>query len=859
MKKRLISILFTILCIVLAFSIVSCGGKTPEDTNADIKPMTSVSGIKFDNDTHQITWNPVEGAIGYKISINGREAKDVNAPPFTYDPGNDNFNVSIIALPSDTATQTSSNPTIKEFSFLSQVHNIKMRNGQIEWDPIDGVDAYEVYLNENLVDTVKGTIYSNIAPNTTYMIRIRPVKSGNDSRDYIGVKSNEFTGAVAAAPTLRFENARTLVYWNAVDGAQGYSIQLLLNGTVIDAQTLGSSTTSYLHTFEQAGTYTVKIQTVSDKARTDFYDSVFTSLEIVRLPVVENITLSYPRTEANNTVCVSYDDIALATRFEIKDGDKTVAETTRTSFEYTFNRSTNEVMKSFVIYSKGDGDRILDSFTGKTVTLTKLATPTNIRVSDNLIVWDAVNKHNGYRVLIDGQEFFADVNQMEIAALSAGTHTVKIAARGNESNIVHSDFSNEFQITKLYQPQNLRIENNVLLWETVQNCESYMVVIDDLVQKVMTNSFVIDNSYIGENTTIKVCAIGNGESVISSNYSETLPLFRLSAPIDFKTNNDYVSWAKVPNAQYYLLYFNYTVKTVTGESFAWSEMPAGNYLVKVVAVGDGERYFTSIDSASISVKKLESPILNVSTTEGFYWSKVSMSAGYEALLNGEAYAIDKLSTVFKPTFTTIGTKTVQVRALGDGETTVSSSWASVTHIVTQESPITSFSLTTSGTTVTATVNDATEGKIYLFNFSGVIKEGAETQSTIIANAGICTVSVAVKGDGFNTIDSVFSASKNVTILNKVSETEIVFSYEGDDYYTVSWKSVPNAVGYTIKIVKTRTDGTVENEIVREKTAAETHHGIDMAGYSSVKITIIVKGDNEQYFNSAETTKVFYKM
>ena len=853
MKTRILSIIFTILCIVLAFSFVSCDGdETPP-------PIASVSGIEFNNDLHQINWNPVEGATGYKVSINGGEAQDVNAPPFSYDPGNKNFNVSIVAIPYDTATYSNSDPTIKEISFLAQVHNIKMQNGCIVWDSLDGVDAYDVYVNDNFAARVNSNSYNNIAPNTSYAIRVVPVKNGDDSREYVGVKSGQFTGATIGAPTLRFENTSTLVYWNAIDGAQGYAVQLSLNGTVIDAQTLGSSTTTYRHTFEQAGTYTVRIQAISDKARTDYYDSVFTEMEIVRLPIVENVTLTYPSTEANNTVYVSYDDVALATRFEIKDGDITIAEMTRTSFEYTFSRSTHEVVKNFIVYSVGDGDRILDSYTGKNITLTKLATPTNIRISDNLIVWDAVSKNNGYRVLVDGKEFFADTNQLELAALAAGTHTVKISAMGNTSNIVHSDFSNEFQITKLYQPQNLRIENNVLLWEAVQSCEGYLVIIDDLVQEVMTNSFVIDDSYIGENTTIKVCAIGNGETVISSNYSETLPLFRLSAPIDFKANNDFVSWAKVPHAEYYLLYFNYTVKTVTGESFAWSEMPAGDYIVKVVAVGDGERYFTSLESASISVKKLETPVLNVSETEGFYWSKISMSAGYEALLNGEVIDIDKFSTVFKPTFTTAGNKTVQVRAMGDGENTISSSWASITHNVGQELPISSFTLTTNGNMVIATVDNPIDGKTCLFNFSGVIKEGEVSQSTIIANAGTCTVSVAVKGDGFNKIDSVFCASKNVTILSRVSEAEIIFSDEGDNYYTVSWKSVPNAVGYTIKIVKTRDDGTVESEIVREKTAAQTNHGINMEGYSSIKITIIANGDNVQYYNSAETTKVFYKM
>ena len=219
MKTRVLSIIFTILCIVLAFSLVSCGGdKTPEDPTANLPPVASVSGIKYNNDLHQINWNPVEGAVGYKVSINGGEAQDVNAPPFLYDPGNKNFNVSIVALPYDTATHRNSDPTIKEISFLGQVHNIKMQNGCIVWDSLDGVDAYDVYVNDNFPVRVNSNSYNNIAPNTTYFIRVVPVKNGDDSREYVGVKSGQFTGTAIGAPTLRFENTSTLVYWNAIDG-----------------------------------------------------------------------------------------------------------------------------------------------------------------------------------------------------------------------------------------------------------------------------------------------------------------------------------------------------------------------------------------------------------------------------------------------------------------------------------------------------------------------------------------------------------------------------------------------------------------------------------------------------------------
>lgn len=847
MKRKLVKMFLVVFCLVCGLLCVSC----VDTIGSSAKALSDVSDIQYSAVDSKIMWNSVDEAGSYEISINGGEVQTVAGTSYTYEANEQNFNVSLVAVPSDTENHTKSTKVEKTFTFLAKVNNINMSEGKLTWDPVPNANAYDVYLNGDWAGSVDGVCFYELTPNVSYLATILPKNDGNESSGYYGVKSNTFTGMVVAKPTLKFENKTTMIYWDAVDQAGGYKLLLSLNGKPLTSATFGSSTTSYVNSFVDAGVYTIQLQTISDKTRTDQYDSTFAEMEITRLPEVGAVQTSYPTTEANNTIFLSFDDIPGATGYEVREGNVTLKQQSKTTFEYTFNRSVDEVNTDLVIHTKGDGMRVLDSYTGKSVTLTKLAMPQDIQVNNGLIVWDAVNKCDGYRVLIDGVEYYANANQLEVPTLQPGAHKVSIAALGNNEMIVSSDFSNEMQIIKLQEPQNLRIQDNVLYWENVQYCESYQVQIDDLVQVVGTNSFAIDESYIGQNTTIKVRAISNGVNIITSNYSATKPLFRLSAPTNFKTTNDYISWAAVPNVDHYEVYFNNIIKSVKGESYSWEEFEAKEYIVRVVAVGDGSTYFTSTDSIALNIRKLAAPIVNIGDKE-FVWSKVQLAKQYEILDQEEVHTTTELK--YKPTYTTMGEKKLQFRSLGDCIETVASSWTEITHTVEQESLPGSFTVTRNGSEFTATIDTPQSGKTYLFNMSGTVKEGATSQSVVVSTAGSFTVSVAVKGDGFYTIDSTYSNSRKYTILSQVSSSTIKLNLEEDQYYTLTWDGVTNAAGYILKIQKTRADGTVEEEIVRNKTASQTSHGIDMTGYSSVKVTIIVKGNQVDTFDSVETVK-----
>ena len=851
--KRFLLMLFVLLSMA-AVLMTSCGKNDGGDSEPRSNEMPTVTGITYNAVEKKISWNAVDGAAKYRVTV-GNNSAEVDGVSYTYDANEQNFSVSIVALPDGDGKKTESKPAAKSFSLLSKVQNIMMQNGSLIWDPVASATYYDVYLNGTLAKRVNTNRLDDLIPNTAYIVYIVPGSSGSDTVGFYGVESNHFEGMVLAKPILQFENSTTTIYWDGVDGANGYRLTVSLDGQKIVSETIGHSTTAYRNEFMDAGKYVIEIQTISDKSRTDCYDSAFSSIEITRLPCVGDVRTSYPMQEANNTVYLSFNDVPGATGFDVREANITLKQIERTVFEYTFVRSVDEINKDIRIYTKGDGDRILDSYTGKQVILTKLAMPKNIKVNNGLIVWDAVNKCDGYRITIDGVEYHANTNQLETPPLEGGAHVVRIAALGNEGAIVTSDFSNEVSIIKLYKPQNLQIVDNVLYWDNVQYSESYNVQIGDLVQNVSTNSFAIDERLIGESTTIKVTAVSSGDHILPSNYSETVPLFRLQSPTNLKTNNDYVSWSAVPNADHYLVFFNNVVKKVTGESYAWEEFPAKDYLVKVVAVGDGKTYFTSPESAQINVKKLDAPVINVSE-KGFVWDKVAMADSYEFLNEGEITRLDGMTLFYRPTYTSGGNKQVQIRALGDGVKTVASSWVSYTHNVAVENDPGSFTVTKNGSIFTVTVDSPEDGKKYLFNISGTVKEGEVSQSVQIMNAGTMNVSIATKGDGFFTIDSPYTYSKQYYILSAVEKSSIIFYDEGNDYYTVSWKGVSNASGYTIKIQKTTLDNKVEEEIIREKNPASTNHGIDMYGYKSVKITIIARGDGLNYFDSVEVVTVF---
>lgn len=808
--------------------------------------LDTVSGADYDGTT--ISWSSVPNARSYTVLINGQEYREVEGTSVAYDAAQTSFTVAFIANGDGEEYENSETSAEFSFRYLQPVQNIKLVDGILHWDPVENATGYKLMINGvEQSEVLTENSYSGLTPGSSESVYVKAVAEGEGVVKYFSEYSNETIANVTIAPVLKFDNASLRVYWDAVDTASGYKVSVQKDGQTIETRTLGMGETSYSYSYQQAGTYAVRVQTLV-AAGSSLNDSKYSDpMEIVRLSNPKQITTEQA---SDTTVNVMFEDVPKAQNFEVRVNGVVENLTQRNSFEYRFPASSTEQNHTITIVSRGDGNTVLDALEAEQFTLTKLGQPTNLAASGEKLMWNRVNKASGYVVTIDGEEYIAETNEMDLPELSAGSHQIRVRARGNGSNVIDSSLTETYTVQKLSAPDNLRISENILTWNAVQGAENYIVYIDDQVRNSSAASFQIDGADVAADSLIKVMAVGNGAEVLDSNFSASLVVHRLSAPGNFTTDNENLKWNAVPGASGYTLRVNSRVYTgITTTSFSWSNLTAGEKRISIMAVGDGETFFDSGYTAEIVVEKLETPVLTVGAT-GYEWNAVAGAFEFELAEGSTRWFEDGSARRYEPNYTTAGNKVFMIRAVGDGSSTVSSQWAEIQHSVTAEEGLPhddAFAVKQEGNAFVIQVKSPIDGATYLYNIDGKDYESQESSYSYTRNtAGTFTVRIAVKGDGFNTVSSDYCASQSYTVLGEPGSISI--SYIEDDFYLIRWDNVSGAMNYKIEYTVHYNDGSVSDEITFTQT--QTSFEFDASkGVQKIEIRVTAIGNGNTTFDS----------
>ena len=523
------------------FILTACGNKTTEI------PETNLSTpLNLDYANNTISWEIVDNAEKYILEIGGENPVEVSGTTYSYSSNGNSFNFRIKAVASEFIEGSSIKYLDSEYSertyvsYLAQVTNFVVRDGKLHWDAVEDADGYVMRINGIEQEMITTNYFDGFTPGQSSTVFVKAARLDNDNNIYISEYSNETVVTLLPSPILQFDNASKTIFWNAINGAQGYVLEISYNDEVILSETLGLDTTSRVYEFLNPGDYFIKAKSTADDD--GVIDSKFSeSISVHRLDNPQNFTVSQGTgTYISN---VLFDDVELAKAFEVKVDGVIINLTTRNSFEFTFPISDNEVISTFSVTSKGDNKFILDAKEEKLFELTKLATPTNITINDTIVTWSNVNKNSGYVVNLDGQEYIVTSNVFELDQLTAGNHIIKIRTRGNGSYYVGSNYSTNYDFTKLNAPTNLSISNKTLTWSSISGATSYKIQIGDLPTTYATNnSYSLNDSDITASTDIKVSAVGNGGNILDSNYSNTVIAYRLNTPTSLGVNNDFVFW-----------------------------------------------------------------------------------------------------------------------------------------------------------------------------------------------------------------------------------------------------------------------------------------------------------------------------
>ena len=751
-------------------------------------------------DSESFTWEKVNNASGYILKV-GNEEFTTTTNKYAYAAGNLDFEVSVKAVGDvNKKVYDSAYSEVKTYKYIAPIEGLNVVDGKLVWTAALNAVRYKIKIN-GIVNNEELTTneYAALTSGNSYRIQILPI---GDSDFYFSHWSNEITINILRSPVVSYGDG--VIRWNQVTGCAGYELRITKDNNVVHTTSVGSETFVYNYDFADAGDYLVYVKATA-LGEGGIYESKYSNAySVKRLATPTNHKLTNRPLEQNQ-ISVSFNPCVGATSYALLADDVEIATTIKeTTFFVDLSRMTNKNIESvvnFKIIARGGvtaTGAVLDSNVPLEFNATKLATPQNLMINGNQLVWEEVNHTSKYVLTIDGKRTEVTTTTFTLTDMASGSHTINVQAMGNGEDVITGSFSNTLNVKKLQTPINLVIKNGNLTWEMVPNATAYKVILGTESYNTDVNAFALlgYSSSIAEGmgTQISVYAIGNGSDIIDSDVSATKTISKYSRPTNVKVSGDNLVWnpsaVNSINCNSYKLFISknggeFTEVMVSGSTYAMSNFEAGNYTVKAVALGDYVATVDSPESNEFSFTKLNK-IENLVKADGKYsWDMAIGATGYEIKLSKDALWTSITTNEYTPIFTTEGEFEVSIRAIGNNNDIISSDIYSfkqrvsrITQPVMQDELTNknAFSVVKSGNTITITIKKTDEATGYKCLIGGIERTNvvAETDTTITYEFTMTTVGatynvqIQILGNTFN--------SSGIYVMNSNPSTEVSIIY-----------------------------------------------------------------------------------
>jgi len=696
-------------------------------TAITVTKLGSIDGDKIEYVDGSLRWPTVQGAYGYEVTIDGQIVSHSNAgTKFIYDAGNQNFEVSVKALGNGTSTISGNPSALKKFVYLSPVTGVKVVEGIVVWDAVQGADGYKVKVNGNVLQktfAANEREYKDIHAGSECRISVIPVS--NDTV-YFSSWSDERSLKILARPILQWNDdynpdgiAMKSCFWDAVDGAAGYMVFIKKPNGDTDTVQCTENERAFNEAFVDSGEYIIEVQALAAAGQDNVYDSQ-------RSKAFNVLRLASPAAESTNYISSNPTSLAhgFNARFRTVSGargyqlyrDGTLIMTQSSPVFNVGNivdsavveeRSFNYSVKAVGFANVTDNRVVLDSRSedSNSFKITVLAAPQNLNMSGYKFTYGSVNGARGYYISTgtaqnghtnSGTEF--DLGKI----LNAGGYNITVCAQGNGSDVLPSNYAPAIRVVRLAAPSKITIgfqgqEEGRLKISDVVGATSYMVVFDNNEAGAVSLDTLdnVSNRISIHGTTVHATATANewredNVYYMTSKSSETFNFVKLEAPT-FGTapfTNTQIIWNSPANINTNTFAPDYRVTNAQG--VAYNGEKSGNammidylaggqeYAFRVIAIGDGERYVNSDPSTTVTIYKLASPKLTVSGN-AYTFDAVARAVSYVIKVDGVQKATfnhetDKTYTwVPDGVFEKEGEYKVTVEAISDGgRTTVDS-------------------------------------------------------------------------------------------------------------------------------------------------------------------------------------------
>lgn len=762
--------------------------------------------------------------------------------------------------------------------------------------------------------------------------------------------SNNNIKSVALAQVANVQlSASGVATWDDVSNETSYDVQLYKDGSASGSAVskgVGVTSHDFLAAMRAAGAgdYTVKVTAIGNGTTfTDGAQSTASGTQTVVKLATVSAGLTWTSDVAHFTAVsngVSY-DVQL-----YKDGSSSgspvnvLAANVASGVDFASALSSGGIgVYTYKVTAKGNATLILDgdqsTASNNNIKATPLAQVTNVQLSaSGVATWDNVSNETGYDVQLykDGSASgsavskSADVTSHDflsaMRAAGAGDYTVKVTAKGNGttySDGSQSAASSAQTVIKLATVSaGMSWTGDVAHFTAVSNGVSYDVQlykdgsstgspVNVLAANVASGvDYASDMSSGGIGVyTYKITAKGNATLILDGDQSSASNNNIKSVALAQVANVQLsalgvATWDDVSNESSYSvqLYKDGTASgsaqsksaDATSHDFlaAMRAAGAGDYTVKVTAVGNGTTYSNGAESAASSAQTV-TKLATVSA--GLTWS--GDVANFTAVANAVSYDVqlykDGSSTGspvnvlaanvasgadFAAAISSggIGVYTYKVTAKGNATLLIDADQSGASNNNTKSvalAQVANVQLSASGVATWDDVSNETSYEVQLYKdgsaSGGAVSKGSGVTSHDFLSAmraggsGDYTVKVTAKGNGSTYTDGAQSAASSAQTIVKLATVNAGLTWTGD---VAHFTTVSNAISYDVQLYKdgNSTGSPINVLAANAASGADFASAISSAGNGVYTYKVTSKGnatllvDGEQSAASNNNTK-----